>query len=297
MAVCNICPRMCGIDRSVNVGMCGAEDNPFVARAALHHWEEPPISGTNGSGAVFFCGCNMRCVFCQNHEISVGHVGRQMDAEALCEVYFALQSDGAHNINLVTPTPHTKLLASSIKKAKEKGITIPFVWNTNAYELVDTLKMLEGLVDIYLPDLKYVSAERAREYSGTENYFDYAAPAILEMYRQVGTLQIQCGIAMRGLIIRHLILPNNVDESRRVLDWIADHLPMQTQISLMRQYTPMHRVRREPQKFKHLQRKITSREYDRAIDYALSLGLQNVFIQGAKSANDSFTPLFDGTVL
>lgn len=290
-AICHCCPRGCGVDRTMEAGYCGAAPVPQVARAALHFWEEPALSGTNGSGTIFFSGCNMRCVFCQNREISASIMGEPCDAGRLAALFFALEEQGAHNINLVTPTPHLPAIREAIFAAKRDGLAIPVVYNTGGYESPDALRSLEGLVDIYLPDLKYVSARLSERYSNCSDYFRYAAPAVLEMQRQVGKLVADgAGIARRGLIIRHLALPGSPDDTRRVLDFIAAELPKSTQISLMRQYTPPAAPATQLQPPLH--RRLTSREYDRAVEHCLRLGLHNVWIQGAQSAQNGFTPSF-----
>lgn len=292
MSGCNLCPCRCGANRGLENGACGAPATPHVARAALHMWEEPCLSGTRGAGTIFFCGCNLDCVFCQNHEISHGAVGSRMDAGELADLMLRVQEMGAHNIDLVTPTPHLAVLLPALRRAKEQGLAIPVVYNTNGYELVDSLRRLEGLVDIYLPDLKYISAVAAKKYSGREDYFQYAAPAILEMQRQCGTLVLdEAGIAQRGLIIRHLVLPGSVDEARGALDFIAQNLPKDTQISLMCQYVPCHKAVNPP-----LNRRLTRREYERALDYCLALGLTRVFVQEESSADPAYTPPFDGKI-
>ncbi|MCR5808581.1 MAG: radical SAM protein [Clostridiales bacterium] len=295
MSYCFECPVMCGADReNGEVGVCCAGGCSFVARAARHYYEEPPISGTRGSGAIFFTGCNMRCVFCQNHEISRGlpedtASARPVDAESLCDTMLRLQELGAHNINLVTPTPHVRLIERALPLAKARGLVIPIVCNTNGYERVETLKRLEGLIDIYLPDLKYVSPRLAERYSGRSDYFEFAGPAIKEMHRQVGCLELDGeGMAKRGLIVRHLVLPCAVDETRRVLDFIKAELPLETCISLMSQYTPIPGMKRP------LDRRLTKAEYRRAKEYAVSLGFTNVFVQELSSAEKEFTPEFDG---
>lgn len=285
---CTVCPRRCGTDRTVHTGPCNAGDLPRVARAALHLWEEPCISGTRGSGAVFFSGCNLACVFCQNHVLHDGKAGRPHTPQQLADRYLALQAAGAHNINLVTPTPHLAAVRTSLALARQNGLRIPVVYNTNGYELVAALRALEGLVDIYLPDLKYVTPALAARFSGRADYFDFAGDAILEMYRQVGTLRLDAdGIAVRGLLIRHLVLPACVDEARRVLDFIAAHLPLDTHLSLMRQYAPTPNVTQPP-----LNRRLTAREYARAVDYCCALGFSNVWIQGPESASLDYTPNF-----
>ncbi|HRX59288.1 MAG TPA: radical SAM protein [Eubacteriales bacterium] len=285
---CFLCPRKCGAERAVSPGFCGAPEKPLVAKAMLHFWEEPFISGKNGSGAVFFSGCNLGCVFCQNHVIRDGGVGEALAAPALADLYLSLQTQGAHNINLVTAAPYVPDVAESLHIAKSHGLHIPVVYNSGGYELPDTLRMLDGLVDVYLPDLKYVSSDLSGRFSSAPDYFSAALPALLEMFRQVGGLSLdENGIAKRGLVIRHLVLPNCVDDSRRVLDAIVTHFPLSTQLSLMSQYTPPPHVTDGP-----LRRRITAREYERVISYALSLGLYNILIQQRDSANPDFTPTF-----
>lgn len=235
-----------------------------------------------------FSGCNLDCVFCQNHVLHDGTLGQEQTPEMLSDLYLSLQAQGAHNINLVTPTPHLAAIRQSLRQAKQRGLTIPVVYNTNAYDLTSSLLALEGLVDIYLPDLKYVTGALALRFSGRADYFSFAAKAILEMHRQVGVLQVGSdGIAERGLLIRHLVLPACVDEARRVLDFIAEHLPLTTHLSLMRQYAPTPNVTAPP-----LNRRLTSREYQRVIEYCLSLGFSNVWCQDKESASLTYTPDF-----
>lgn len=285
---CFLCPRRCGIDRAVNPGFCGAMETPRVSKVMLHHWEEPFLSGTNGSGTVFFSGCNLGCVFCQNHDIRDGGVGESYDAEKLAKAYLSLQEQGAHNINLVTAAHHVPVVAESLRLAKARDLRIPVVYNSGGYELVETLRLLDGLVDIYLPDLKYVSSELSERFSNAPDYFSVASAAIEEMYRQVGDLMFgEDGLARQGLVIRHLVLPNCVDDSRKVLDYIVTRFPLSTQLSVMSQFTPQEHVTAFP-----LNRRITPREYERVISYALSKGLYNILIQQRGSANSAYTPTF-----
>lgn len=294
MEGCFECPVMCGADRDRAAGACGAGRVPLVARAARHYYEEPPISGTRGSGAVFFTGCNMRCVFCQNAEISrTADAANAVPADEsrLADMMLRLEELGSHNVNLVTPTPHTRILEKAIPLARERGLGIPIVWNTNGYERVETLKRFEGLVDIWLPDLKYVSASVSERYSGRADYFEFASKAVIEMQRQSGMLELDAdGIAKKGLIIRHLVLPCAVDETRRVLDFIRDSFPIGTYISLMSQYTPIAGMK------KPLDRRLTKGEYQRAVGYAEALGFENVFTQKLSSAESAFTPEFSGLI-
>ncbi len=299
---CLLCPLECGADRAVRRGACGVgnfgaelgDRDPYlsalVARAARHYFEEPPISGKNGSGAIFFSGCNMACIFCQNDDISHFQKGRVVGVEELSDIMLRLESLGSHNINLVTPSPHVPLIAAAIEKARLGGLTVPTVYNTNSYEKPEALKMLDGLIDVYLPDLKYKSAAAAKKYSGRADYFEVASKAVLEMQRQCGVLVTdENGIAKRGVIIRHLVLPGSVDEARGVLGFIRDNMPIETHISLMSQYTPMGDGLPKP-----LDRRLLKREYDRAVDHALALGFANLYVQQLSSAQSVFTPEFNG---
>lgn len=236
-----------------------------------------------------FSGCNMGCVFCQNMDISQSAKGVVKDAGELADIMLRLQELGSNNINLVTPAPHVRMIAKAVPLARMRGLRIPIVYNTNAYEKVEALRLMEGLVDIYLPDLKYVSSAAAKKYSRREDYFSAAAAAVREMQRQCGVLQIdKNGIAKRGMIVRHLVLPGSVDEARGVLDFIRENLPLETHISLMSQYTPMFEL--QPP----LNRRLLKREYKRAVDYALSLGFENIYTQSLSSASAEFTPEFNG---
>ncbi len=286
---CNLCPRNCGIGRAAHAGFCGAGDTPYVARYMLHQWEEPCISGTRGTGAIFFCGCNMGCVFCQNHEINHTLCGTPYDEAALASLMLHLQAQGAHSIDLVTPTPHIDTIVPALKTARARGLSIPVVYNTNAYEKPELLSRLEGLVDIYLPDLKYITPSIAKQYSNCEDYFSYASASLKQMYEQAGELKLtKDGLAARGVLIRHLVLPGAVGETRRILSYLAEHYPLTTHISLMGQYVPDHLAKEYPP----LDRRLLRREYDRAVEYCLSLGFSNVYIQDLSSADARYTPLF-----
>ena len=292
MSVCELCPRKCGANRAEQRGLCGADENARVAKIMLHEWEEPFISGTSGSGAVFFSGCNLGCVYCQNHEIREGGIGEIMDASALAQAYLKLQQQGAHNINLVTAAPYVPQIVESLRRAKSLGLTIPVVYNSSGYECVEAIQSLSGLVDIYLPDWKYVSPLLSKKFSNAPDYCEVASAAIEEMFRQVGELSLdQDGIATHGLVIRHLILPGCADDSRSVLDEIAKRFPLSIHISLMSQYTPQVYTTTFP-----LNRRITQREYDRVISYALSLGLHNILIQERESAQSTYTPQFTNQI-
>lgn len=288
---CMLCPRKCGADRVDHMGACNAPILPYVAKAALHKWEEPFISGERGSGAIFFCGCNLKCVFCQNHDISNGKVGKQYDSKAIAELMLRLEQRGAHNINFVSPAPYVPVIAEAIDTARNSGLGVPIVYNTNAYETIDAIRLLEGKVDIYLPDLKYVDSTISKKYSGAADYFTYASEAIDEMYRQCGLLELDDhGMAKKGVVIRHLVLPGSVDETRRVLDYISMHFPKRTNISLMSQYVPFFKAAQYPP----LDRPLLKREYKRAVEYGLSLGLENILTQEISAASAEYTPVFDG---
>ncbi|HUW65509.1 MAG TPA: radical SAM protein [Spirochaetia bacterium] len=288
---CSLCPRHCGVNREVGeAGFCGAPARPRVALAALHLWEEPCISGSAGSGTVFFSHCNLKCVYCQNHVISEGGFGRTVDADHLAQMFVGLQEQGAHNVNLVSPTPYVPAITRAIKSARRQGLVVPVVYNTNAYENVAVLKLLEGVVDIYLPDLKYCGEEGARRYSAAPDYFAVATAAVTEMYRQAGGPVLdENGLVRRGLIIRHLVLPGQVPDSLQVLRWIAANLPGDVYVSLMAQYFPAHRAVRMPP----LNRRLRSDEYDKVVDCLLELGLENGFVQELEAASVEYVPDFN----
>lgn len=292
MKKCFMCPRKCAVDREVGKrGFCGASDKFIIGSADLHFWEEPCISGVRGSGAIFFSGCNLRCVFCQNREISRNVSGVEYSEDELVLKMLELQKRGAHNINLVTATPYALFVARALKKAKDCGLVIPIVYNCGGYETVEALRELDGLVDIYLPDFKYFDDEIAKKYSSAPNYATIAGGAISEMYRQVGKLTLdEDGIAKRGLIVRHLVLPGCREDSKAVLKYLAEILPVgDVTLSLMRQYTPDWVDADAP---KNLKRRITSFEYEDVLNYALGLGFDG-FSQGKESARVDFTPKFD----
>lgn len=289
---CTICPRNCHIDRTAANGFCGCSSVPKVARAALHFDEEPCISGTRGSGTIFFSGCNLKCIFCQNIVLQDGTLGEPFTVDHLVETMLALQSRGAHNINLVTPTPHRDILVPALRAAKENGLSIPVLYNTNAYETVETIRAYEGLVDLYLPDLKYHDDRLARKFSKVTGYFPIALEAIREMVRQTGFMQTDnSGMALRGVRIRHLVLPGCVFDTRAVLDAVAEAFGTDIPLSLMSQYTPMPACKEPP-----LSRRLTKREYESAVEHCISLGFQNVYIQGFESVGTSYTPPFSDHV-
>lgn len=284
--ICSICPRHCNVDRSANLGFCQSPDNFRVARAALHFWEEPCISGKEGSGTVFFSGCNLKCVFCQNNEISAENKGVEISDDKLISIFENLISQGANNINLVNPTHYAKRLAKVLGRWKSP---VPIVYNSSGYEEVETLKALDGLIDIYLPDLKYIRAEKAMRYSKAADYFEKASAALLEMRHQVED-KFDGDIMKSGMIIRHLILPQNTNSSIAVLDFIKSNFP-NTFVSLMAQYTPCGDL----SEFPEINRKITKREYEKVVNYAFDNSFDKLFIQELSSADKSFIPKFDFT--
>ena len=260
-----------------------------VARAALHFWEEPCISGEEGSGAVFFAGCNLRCVFCQNYHIARAEQGKEITVERLSEIFLELQEQKANNINLVTATHYVPQVVCALKSAREKGLKIPVVYNCGGYESVSTLKMLEGLVDIYLPDFKYMDGVRAKKYSHAENYPQVAKAALAEMVRQCGEAEFdERGIMKKGVIVRHLMIPGGIKDSKAVVKYLYETYGNQIYMSLMNQYTPLPHVADYPE----INRKLKKFEYDRLVDYAISLGVENGFIQEGETAEESFIPAF-----
>lgn len=286
--ICNQCPRKCNVDRTRTVGYCKSPEEFRLSRAALHFWEEPCISGKNGSGAVFFSGCNLGCLFCQNYEISHENKGMTVSDDGLIKIFENLIEQGANNINLVNPTHYAVQLATLLKKYKP---SVPVVYNSSGYESTETLKMLDGLVDIYLPDFKYIRNDKALKYSRAEDYPEVTMRALEEMYLQRGKTEFdENGIMKKGMIIRHLILPSNTNSSLKILDFINEKFP-NAYVSLMAQYTPCNDLSAVPE----LDRKITEREYNKVVDYALNLGMDKIFIQSSESADEKFIPDFDFT--
>ena len=292
MEACRLCPRECDVNRlKGKKGFCGVDAKVMVARAALHMWEEPCISGKEGSGAVFFSGCSLGCGFCQNRRISRGQSGKQITIEHLVDIFLNLQEQKANNINLVTAGQFLPQVAEALKRAKARGLHIPVVYNSSGYEKTEMLNMLDGLVDIYLPDFKYMDPELAGKYSHAKDYPQVAKLALEEMVRQVGMPEFDsCGMMKRGVIVRHLLLPGHVKNSKNVLKYLYETYRDKIYISMMNQYTPMPTMKDDPQ----LSRKVTDREYERLINYAISLGLNNGFIQEGETAKESFIPEFDG---
>ena len=286
---CRLCARECGVDRNKGqCGFCREGAEVSLARSALHMWEEPIISGTRGSGTVFFSGCSLSCIFCQNAEISRGRVSKKVSIERLSEIMMELQSAGAHNINLVTPTHFAPSIVRAVKLAKASGLCLPIVYNTASYEAVDTVKMLDGTVDIYLADYKY-NTKKTSEYSHAENYPATARAAIAEMVAQRGEPVVECGIMRSGVIVRILLLPGHVAEAKLSLKYLYETYGDNIYISLMNQYTPM------PDMPSPLNRTVTREEYSELVDYALRKGVTRAFIQEGGTAKESFIPAFDLT--
>ena len=292
--ICTLCPRNCSVDRkNGEKGICGQTAELKVARAALHFWEEPCISGTTGSGTVFFSGCSLHCVFCQNEPIANGSVGKVISVERLTEIFIELERQGANNINLVTPGHFIPAIKEALLLAKKRGLTLPVVYNTSSYESVEALRSLEGLVDIYLPDFKYMSSQLSQKYSHAADYAEVAKKAIAEMVRQTGQPVFdedgEDGLIKRGTIVRHLTLPGCMDDSKKILKYLYDTYGDEIYISIMNQFTPLENVKEYPE----LNRRITEEEYDELIDYAIDLGIEQGFIQEGETAEESFIPDFD----
>ena len=287
MAVCTLCPRRCGADRETSSGFCRSGAEPRLARAALHMWEEPCISGSRGSGTVFFSGCSLRCVYCQNGKISAGNYGKTVSVSRLREIYFELIDQGAHNINLVNPTHWTEAVIASLKG----GLPVPVVYNSGGYDSVETLRRLEGLIDVYLPDMKYADGALAGQLSSAPDYPETAMAAIREMVRQTGPYVLDGdNLLLRGTVIRHLILPGHVENTLRVIDWVSGAFPPGTILfSLMSQYTPCGDLSAWPE----LQRRLTPEEYDRCRAYLDTSGIEDGFFQELSSAEEEYIPPFD----
>ena len=288
-SLCNICPRNCNIDRrSGKTGYCKAPDTFRIGRVAPHYWEEPVISGEKGSGAVFFAGCNMGCVYCQNEVLSHGKAGRSYTEEELLEACLKLQEEGCHNLNLVTPSHYARQLAQFLPKAKEQGMHLPVVYNTSSYEKEEALRELEGLVDVYLPDFKYLSADLSGKYSYAPDYPKVAAKALAEMVRQQPAPVFQGDLMVKGVLVRHLVLPGYVKESKDVLRYLFETYGDAIYISIMNQYTPMKQIADHPE----LNRTLTEEEYDEVVDFATDLGIEQGFIQEGETCKESFIPEF-----
>ena len=291
---CNLCPRKCGADRaSGQLGVCGQTEELKVARPALHYWEEPCISGEEGSGAVFFSGCPLHCVFCQNENIANGTTGKKITVPRLSEIFLELQEKGANNINLVTPGHFVPQIIKALDRARTDGLYLPVVYNTSSYENVDTIRMLEGYVDIYLPDFKYMDSGLSARYSHAPDYAKVAKAAVAEMVRQTGKASFfqedEDGLIKRGTIVRHLTLPGCMEDSKSVLQYLHETYGDTIYISIMNQFTPLSNLEKYPE----LNRRITEEEYEELVDYAIEIGIENGFIQEGDTAEESFIPAFD----
>ena len=289
MTKCMLCPRNCGVSRDKGeIGYCGAPNDMVIARYSLHLWEEPCLSSDKGSGTIFFSYCNLKCCFCQNYNISFLHKGRIVSVSEFSDICLKLQSSGAVNINLVTGFMYVPQIIEGIKLARSKGLYIPIVYNSSGYESVDTIKMLDGIVDIYLPDLKYYDDIYANKYSNCNDYFTTASAAIKEMYNQVGSPVIENGIMKKGVIVRHLMLPGLIDDSKNIIKYVYNTYGDNVIISIMNQYTPVRKL-----KYEELNRTIYDSEYDELVNYAYDLGVRNAFIQEGGTQLESFIPDFD----
>lgn len=288
---CNLCPHNCGINRlEGKIGRCKCNAKVKIALASLHYCEEPCISGKNGSGTVFFSNCNLQCKYCQNYEISQEGIGKEISIEELADIFIRQQEKGANNINLVTPTSYVYHIIEALDIAKKNGLSIPIIYNTNGYENVETIKMLKGYIDIYLPDLKYYSNELAKKYSGIDNYFEVATTAIKKMYEQVGKAYFsEDGLIKKGIIIRHLVLPNHILNTKHILKWIKENMSNDIYVSVMAQYFPTYRAKED----KLINRKLNKKEYKEIEKYLYSLDLENGYIQELGENEEEYVPKFD----
>lgn len=287
---CNLCPKNCFVNRNCGeVGFCRAPNKITIAKYYLHKWEEPCITGKNGSGTIFFTYCNLRCLFCQNYKISDLNYGKNISIEKFSDICLELQEMGATNINLVTPTHFVPLIIDGLRNAKSRGLSIPVVYNSSGYENVDTIKMLDGVIDVYLPDLKYFNDEYALKYSGCKDYFKYASLAISEMYKQKGSCKFDNdGNIVSGVIVRHLLLPKMEEDSKKILKYLYEEYGDNIFISIMNQYTPVRKC-----KYEELNNKVDNKVYEDIIDYAWNIGIRNAFIQEEGTQSESFIPDFD----
>lgn len=288
---CTLCPHNCKVNRlEGKIGRCKCNDKIKVALASLHMFEEPCISGTNGSGTIFFSNCNLNCIYCQNYEISQLGKGKEISIDELAQIFLKQQERKAHNINLVTPTMYVYQIIEAIKIARKNGLNIPIIYNSNGYENVQTIKLLDGYIDIYLPDLKYYSNALSKKYSKVDNYFDTATRAIKEMYNQVGNATFdQNGIIQKGIIIRHLVLPNHIQNTKNILKWIYENMPKDIYVSVMAQYFPTFRAKDDDL----INRKLIKKEYKEVLNYLYSLDLQNGYIQELGTHEEEYVPDFD----
>lgn len=288
---CKLCPHQCQVNRlQGNKGRCQCDHTLKIALSSIHYFEEPCISGKHGSGTVFFTNCNLNCIYCQNYEISQLGKGKEITTEELASIFMKQQAKGVNNINLVTPTMYVYQIIEAIKLAKKQGLSIPIVYNTNGYETVETIKKLKGYIDIYLPDFKYYSDELALKYSGVKNYFANATKAIKAMYEQVGPLHFnQSGIATKGVLVRHLVLPNHLQNSKHILKWLKNNMPEDISVSVMAQYFPTYQAKED----KLLNRKLTKKEYQEIENYFYTLNFQNGYIQELGDHEEEYVPNFD----
>lgn len=287
---CKICPHNCNVNRlNGKIGRCKCTDKIKIALASVHNYEEPCISGINGSGTIFFSNCNMNCIYCQNYEISQLGKGKEISIKELADIFINQQEKGVNNINLVTPTMYAFQIIEAIKLAKKNGLIIPIIYNTNGYEKIETLKALQGYIDVYLPDLKYYSNKLSIKYSKVNNYFSVATEAIKEMYRQVGTPKFnEDGIIQRGIIIRHLVLPNHIQNSKNILKWIKENMPQDVYVSIMAQYFPTYKAKED----ELLNRKLTKKEYKEIENFLYTLDLKNGYIQELGEHEEEYVPDF-----
>lgn len=286
---CMLCPRKCGVNRNKGeLGFCKATNKIKIARYSLHMWEEPCISGTQGSGTIFFSCCNLKCIFCQNYDISTNNLGKEISIERFKDICLELQEKGALNINLVTPTMYIPLIKEGLIIAKKEGLKIPIVYNSSGWENVEALKELDGLIDIYLPDFKYYDDNLAKNFSNIFNYFEITKKALEEMYRQVGKNEFKNDIMTKGVIVRHLLLPKHVDDSKKILEYLYNTYKDNIYISIMNQYTPLRNIK----EYSELNETVSDNEYDDLINYACDLGIVNAFIQEGETCKESFIPDF-----
>ena len=292
---CKLCPHKCKVNRlEGKIGRCRATEKVKISLVSLHHFEEPCISGTNGSGTIFFSNCNFNCVFCQNYKISQEGMGQDVSIEFLANSMLEEQNKGAHNINLVTPVMYVYHIIEAIKISKAKGLNIPIIYNSNGYENIETLKLLEGYIDVYLPDFKYANNELGKKYSNINNYFEITSKAIKEMYRQVGPPKLdENGLIKRGLIIRHLILPNEIENSKKVLKWIIDNIGKKVYVSIMAQYFPTYKAKN----ISELNRKINKDEYKKIEEYIYKIGIENGYMQDLGEHEEEYVPDFKNNSL
>ena len=290
---CTLCPHNCKINRlEGKKGRCKCDNTLKIALASLHMFEEPCISGTNGSGTVFFTNCNLNCIYCQNYEISQGGKGKEITIQTLADIFIKQQEKGAHNINLVTPTMYVYQIIEAIKIARKNGLKIPIIYNSNGYENIETIKMLNGYIDVYLPDLKYYTNELSKKYSNVDNYFEVATNAIKEMYSQAGNAVFDDNaIIQKGVIIRHLVLPNHIQNTKNILKWINENMPKDIYVSVMAQYFPTYKAKNDSL----INRKLNKKEYKEVLNYLYSLDLQNGYIQELGSHEEEYVPNFNLT--